>query len=160
MASYTRVNAGGRIRHAAFGMFGAVDVYAGNRVDILWPRRADFSGTIYKEVSAAFAVSASHLKNCSMREVSTPMLSIHRCRDPEFVLAVRQRHDIDPLRWLFFRWQAFSPRKILQWWTEYRLEQSRFYLVDHARKRWLRSKVSRTPLREVVHDPKCMIVNY
>lgn len=88
-------------------------------------RRMAFADALYAEVSTAFNVPVEFLKNRETKEAPTSRLALRRCVDPAFVRVVMRLHHVGPLKFVMFRWKAWSPRQILQWLgTDYRRQEA------------------------------------
>ena len=94
-------------------------------------QRIAFADALYEEVSTAFNVPITFLKNRETKESPTPRLALGCCANEEFCRVVMRACGV-------FRGAAWSPRQILQWWgTEYRRAQRESYWIDKVRDRIL-----------------------
>ena len=105
-----------------------------------------FSDPLYREVSEAFEVAIPILQDRVTKELPSPLLALHRCKDLKFVrVCVNSGLSTSC-------YASLSPRQILQWWgTEYRRAQNENYWVEEATQ-WLDkqpagSKLVNTALR-------------
>jgi hypothetical protein len=95
-----------------------------------------FSDLLYSEVSDAFGISMTELKDRDSKEKPSPWIKVESCSNPEFralMIAFCGRNGVD------YDTTEFSPRWVLQQWgTEYRRAQNANYWIDAARV-WLRN---------------------
>lgn len=91
--------------------------------DMLPARKLAFADALYSEVSEAWGVSEARLKHRDAKELPSRLLAIAFCKDPDFC-EFKACEDWDAPR---------SPRKILQWWGDYRRAQNPGYFVQRTR---------------------------
>lgn len=96
-----------------------------------------FSDAVYREVSSAFKVTESLLRDAETKDTPTPLLALTKCSDPDFIKVALAHLDgsITTPR---------TPREILQiWGTEYRRGQDPEYWIKILRDDLLRADVSK-----------------
>lgn len=122
-----------------FGLTGAAGSGKDSVADILVAeygfRRIAFADCLYEEVSTAFNVPVTFLRNRETKEKNSFRLSLTHCMDGDFARVIRKiRHNGN--RPLGYSDVPYSPRQILQWWgTDYRRAQCETYWIDRVRKR-------------------------
>lgn len=88
--------------------------------DMLPARKLAFADTLYREVAEAFGVTVEWLKDRDRKDVPQPELALNKCRDDGHRAYRWKGMDLNAPR---------SPRRILQWWGDYRRAQDPDYFV-------------------------------
>lgn len=104
---------------------GAAGAGKDTAADMLPASKFAFADSLYSEVAKAWGVMEIDLRERAAKELPSAMLSILACNDLGFCVANVHKN-----------WEEqLSPRKILQWWGDYRRSQEPDYFVRRLKER-------------------------